>query len=201
MSALAGVLFGLSTVLPWWTISGNFGYGTVPPYNTIMFLPGELLKGMDVRGLSSSETYGAASLYQVGVLYEFVLVLLVVVALLAVLAAVLGLFNSLGRLRKRYWKGVVGSYMVIVVIASVTMVTSVPAIQQGLWENSSAGSCALFDGPPSPCASFWGSFNGASGAVSWGAGPGWYLTVAGCVSALAAGVSWISISREARLHA
>lgn len=192
ITIVSGILFAVSTAVPWWSLSGlfsSFGSGTV------QFLPGDSYSA-SAGSSSASGTYSSLGLGPVGGLYEGILAIAIVLTALSMLFGALGIVGGLGRLRSPRWFGAIRNVGILVTAVAVFAIVIVPALQPTLFHRSAPGTCAGSSGAQSPCSNFWGSASAGGTSISWGADLGWYLTIAGLVLAIAAVVIWASSRSE-----
>lgn len=186
LTLLCEILAAIAAFVSWWTWSVST---TSQGSGTLYFLPGNSLSGT-YSGTSSSQTYAAAGLGQVGALYEGVPAGVLVAMTLCFVAGVVALLASLGKIRNPARHSTARSLMMVPLILFLILVIAVPVSQPALIDGSDPSSCSRLSSVNSPCNSFWGSFSAAGGSSSWGPDWGWYLAITGIVLLIAAMVIW-----------
>lgn len=191
---LAGVLSGASAGLAWWYTTTATGATS----STAEFLPGSELAASGGGG-GGRTSYASVGLGAVGGLYEAVLAVTLIVALLALAVGVFGWLRAVGRGGRGGGRRLAALLALAALLLSAALVIATPAAQPGLYRQANpSGSCSS-SGGPGPCSSFWGTSGPAGNRTTWGAGAGWWASVAATVS-LAAGLA-LGFSRARREEA
>jgi hypothetical protein len=186
---VGAILLTVSLFEAWWTFSISSGTGS----ETVYLLPGPsytTIGALWSGPFSTSGTYAAGGLVNLGQLYGELLWVGIIVIGAAVLGGVLGL-ASMRSIRFR-----VALYVTILLnigtaIVSVLLPLLIAGTQPTTFA-SDVGGEMWCSPPPSPCTAFWGSETFPGGTLTWGPGVGWFFALAAMVAFLAAGVLLIA---------
>ncbi len=181
---LSIIVLAVSLTVPWWGASLSGG-GTS---GTIGFVPGSsyFVTGTFGTGAAAGTyAYSSTGLLHVGELYEAVLGVGLLAILAGLAAMVLGYLGASGTFRSRKYLSMTLLLTLISLVGAALLPGMVALAQPAAFNADGSG----FGGTggsgcgtgSNPCNSFWGSISGGGATYAWGAGVGWYLSIAAAV--------------------